>query len=568
VETIVDVLGWLNLVLLTVAAVVALRLWRRHAGAAGLWAALTFVSLAVVVDVGSLLPETPEGFAETLAQRLLISLLVLFPYLLFRFTTAFEPPTRRLERVLVTLTAVLVVWTFLVPHFPGPDEPRPTGVLVYTVVFVAHWTLLATVSTVRLWRAGRHQPGVARRRMRVLALAVASVTIALFVAAFGADAGSGVALVGAGLTTAAAVLFLAGLSPPSWLRFMWRRREQQQIQNATVELMSATSPQQVVAEVLEPMAGLVAARGVALFDDEGALIGSHGDVERPPEEESLRFPLPVGSIVVWPSPYAPFFGSDELRLLRALAGLTGLALDRSRLFEREREARVVLERADELKSEFVALAAHELRNPVASIYGLAETLHARGPELDPARRAELAEAVRDQALRLTVLVEQLLDLSRLDAEAVTLEPVRVPVRDRIEGLVESVAGPDAAVDIAVDSRLEALVDPNAFDRVVANLVANALKYGAPPVRVAAEQSDNHFRLAVEDEGPGVAPEFVPRLFERFARSPHAQATVVGTGLGLAIARSYARASGGDLLYVPAARGARFELVLPRRGRVT
>ena len=103
---------------------------------------------------------------------------------------------------------------------------------------------------------------------------------------------------------------------------------------------------------------------------------------------------------------------------------------------------------------------------------------------------------------------------------------------------------------------------------MANLVLNALRYGEPPVVVRAERQDRHFRLAVEDRGRGVAPEFVPNLFERFTRSGSSRERT-GTGLGLAIARSYAHAHGGDLVYRPAVpQGARFELVLPVPGRAS
>jgi signal transduction histidine kinase len=568
VETVVDVLGWINLALLTLAAAVAVVLWRRERGSAGLWAALTFVTLALVVDAGPLVPAEPMGLAEHGAQRLLISGLVLFPYLLFRFTTAFEPPTMRLERVLGLSTVVVLVWTFVLPEFPQEGEPRSTGVLAYTVAFVAHWTLLTAVSTWRLWRAGARQPGVARRRMRVLAAAGAAITVALFLAAAAPGDDSAVEIVTSILVTLTALLFLVGLAPPAWLRAVWRRPEQERMQLATAELMTASSEEEVAGQVLEPMARMVAARAVALYDEDGRLLGHHGDEADLDDPSVLRFPIPAASLAVWPSPYAPFFGTEELRLLRALAGLTGLALDRSRLFAREREARLALERADELKSEFVALAAHELRNPVASIYGLAETMYARGAELSEEQRVELRKAVRDQAARLTVLVEQLLDLSRLDAEAVELEPARFAVRSRVEELVGVVAGRHAGdVEIDVAAELEAVADPGAFDRVLSNLLANALKYGRPPLRIAAAAGDDDIRIAVEDAGPGVAPEFVPRLFDRFARSAEAPSHVVGTGLGLAIARSYARASGGDLVYVPREpRGARFELVLPADGR--
>jgi hypothetical protein len=89
-----------DLGLFTPVAIVALRQWRRHGGHAGLWAALAFAALALVVDVGSVLPAEPDNDFEEVAERVLIGVLVLFPYLLYRFTTAFRPPPKRLEWLL------------------------------------------------------------------------------------------------------------------------------------------------------------------------------------------------------------------------------------------------------------------------------------------------------------------------------------------------------------------------------------------------------------------------------------------------------------------------------------
>jgi signal transduction histidine kinase len=157
-------------------------------------------------------------------------------------------------------------------------------------------------------------------------------------------------------------------------------------------------------------------------------------------------------------------------------------------------------------------------------------------------------------------------MSRLDAEAVKIEPENLRIHERVRELVALSAG-DRATDVKVEmpAELEVNVDANAFDRIVSNLIVNALRYGEPPVTVSAQQSDRHFRLIVEDRGAGVSPEFVPDLFERFTRVEHPARRVGGTGLGLAIARSYARAHSGDLLYEPAhPRGARFQFVLPTR----
>jgi signal transduction histidine kinase len=132
------------------------------------------------------------------------------------------------------------------------------------------------------------------------------------------------------------------------------------------------------------------------------------------------------------------------------------------------------------------------------------------------------------------------------------------VRTEVEEIVSATAPDPHAVEIDVPRDTLAVVDRNVLDRVVTNLVTNAFRYGVPPVKVYAERTDRHFRLTVEDVGRGVSPEFVPDLFERFARGG-----AVGTGLGLAIARSYARAHGGDLVYEDAEpHGARFRLVLP------
>ena len=238
--------------------------------------------------------------------------------------------------------------------------------------------------------------------------------------------------------------------------------------------------------------------------------------------------------------------------------LTGVFLRRA--LEREE-----LMRLDRAKSDFIALASHELRTPASVIYGISATLDERGDVLPQEQLHALRQALREQSDRMYQLVEQLLDISRLEANAIEIRHERFSVRPRVEELAQLVAASRAAdvrVDVAPD--LEVMADPDAFDRIVSNLIANAVRYGGAPITVAAEQRDRHFRLAVEDRGRGVSPEFVPRLFERFARSEESGEARGGAGLGLSIAASYARAQGGDLFYEPAKpHGARFELVLPR-----
>ena len=233
-------------------------------------------------------------------------------------------------------------------------------------------------------------------------------------------------------------------------------------------------------------------------------------------------------------------------------------------------AREELQALDIRRSEYVALVTHELRSPLSSIYGISVTLNEREDELAEPDRWALRNALRKQAARMRSLAEQLLDLSRLDLTAIRISPEPVRLRQKIEELVRSLADSRLnAVTIAVPPDLEAVVDPAALDRMLSNLVANSLRHGKPPVTITAAAGDRHLRLVVEDRGEGVPHEFVPRLFDRFARSSESRSREDGSGLGLAIAQEYARAHGGEIVYGPAVpQGARFEVVIPLRDRET
>jgi signal transduction histidine kinase len=250
------------------------------------------------------------------------------------------------------------------------------------------------------------------------------------------------------------------------------------------------------------------------------------------------------------------------RQLRNLYELSRLVIAKAEQYDELQRALEELRRIDRLKDEFVAIASHELRAPIAVVYGIATTLHLRGEELEHAQIVELRQALYEQSARLHELTEQLLDLSRFDSGRMPVELRAFHPRDSVDGLLPQLA-PDRLADVTVDiDPREAIVsDLVAFERVVGNLIGNALRYGEPPVLVRGGHRGGPFRLSVEDHGPGVPPDFVPQLFERFTRAD--QAKRGGAGLGLAIARGFADAVGAELKYEPAEpHGARFVLVLP------
>jgi signal transduction histidine kinase len=570
---VVTAFGVLNTILFVALAVLAALRWRGRRDRAAGWIALAFLTLGLIVTIGRLVPARPDDFLEKASLRLDVELLVLFPYFLYRFATQFAPPSRRLQQIVAVFTIGLTVWTFALPHFPSSGEHRTNVFLLYIVGFLIHWTLLSIVVATRLWRAGREQPSVARTRMRLLAFAAAALTIAIIGTAFAAGKDSS----GAGATQILAFIaglaFLLGLDPPQIVRAYWRLPEQQRLQEAIRGLMTLAMTRAEVAErVLGPAAALVGARRAAIFDSDGTLhatLGVSPDLAREFAEGAeragvVRIEQPGATLLVWTSPYAPFFGEDELRTLQSMAALTGVALDRVRLFEEEHSSRLALEHANDVMRDFVALAAHELRTPVTTVHGFVQTLNHLGDRLSNEQKEQIRAALEQQTARMAGLVEQLLDLSRLDAQAIDVRPQKVALHDRLADMVAVAAG-DRAAEVAVDisAAQEAVVDPAVLDHIITNLVTNALRYGRAPIRVSAVLQDGRLRVSVEDSGPGVAHEIESTLFERFTRAGVARDRVAGTGLGLSIARAYAQAHRGDLRYERGQpSGARFVIELP------
>jgi signal transduction histidine kinase len=247
-----------------------------------------------------------------------------------------------------------------------------------------------------------------------------------------------------------------------------------------------------------------------------------------------------------------FFSADDQELLQLVASRAAIAIERARIHDE-------VVRVDQMKVNFIAIASHELRTPATSIYGIAATIRQRGESLSADERSELDAALWDQGNRLRSLIEQLLDLSRLDADAILIEPQPLALHALLTQVVAS-AAPETDVRIDVPEDLQVNADRSALERIFGNLVANAAHYGEPPVVVRVEPLDTYFRVSVQDEGEGVPEALVPSLFERFERGSSGQ----GTGLGLSIAQAYARAHGGDLVYdAHGGGGAKFELMLPR-----
>jgi signal transduction histidine kinase len=210
----------------------------------------------------------------------------------------------------------------------------------------------------------------------------------------------------------------------------------------------------------------------------------------------------------------------------------------------ERELKLAVEQRDTV----LAVAAHELRTPLAVILGMSEILRDGWADLPEDRRLHLVELIAKQAHQLRRLVRTLLTLSRIEAGTLGAEPVAFDTSELVLSRLPELGDRSRDVRVECVPGLVAWADPEHVWQILANYIENAFKYGAPPVEVSVTERDGWVELEVCDVGPGVPDEFVARLFERFSRGPGAQRQAEGAGLGLSIVRSLAEAAGGEAWY--------------------
>jgi two-component system sensor histidine kinase KdpD len=259
---------------------------------------------------------------------------------------------------------------------------------------------------------------------------------------------------------------------------------------------------------------------------------------------------------------------DQRRLLDALSDQTALAIERINLAEDLDRAKLAAE-TDRLRSALLTSLSHDLRTPLASILGSATSLDSYGSRLDEKTMKELTGTIREEAERLNRFIANLLDMTRLESGAIEprLGPVDLGelVGSALERAAKILAGHRVEIDIPADLPMLEL-DPVLFEQVLFNLLDNAAKY-APAgslIRIDAKDGPDGVRLAIIDQGPGIAPDDLERIFDKFYRVQAQDRQRAGTGLGLAICRGFIEAMGGAITAANRRdrSGAVFTLTLP------
>jgi signal transduction histidine kinase len=262
----------------------------------------------------------------------------------------------------------------------------------------------------------------------------------------------------------------------------------------------------------------------------------------------------------------PPFPPEHIRLAEFVAWHVGQLLENRRMARRIASLEAQRELA-RMQDEFVSTVSHELRTPLGFIKGYVTTLLRDDAQWDAETRQEFLRIIDEEADRLRELIDNLLDSSRLESGtlSMTCEPTRVA------GLVRDTASrtrslyPDMELTLEVAEELPIVqIDATRIAQVLDNLLANAHKYAAGArVVVRAMPAGDGVRLDVEDAGPGIAPEHIPNLFQRFYRVPNASSSVRGTGLGLHICRKIVEAHGGEInVESHVGQGTRFSFSLP------
>ncbi|NKI16234.1 PAS domain S-box protein [Spongiibacter sp. KMU-166] len=237
---------------------------------------------------------------------------------------------------------------------------------------------------------------------------------------------------------------------------------------------------------------------------------------------------------------------------------TGVVRDISQRKETEEKLRAAMRRVHEqrIKDEFIATVSHELRTPLTSIKGSLELIRSGSVGAVPEQVSTLIEIARKNSERLLLLINDILDISKIESEQMNYRMIRIPVRAFLESAISDnrAYGSQHSVEFRLgncSSKLNMYADPDRMMQVMNNLMSNAAKFSKPDshVELSAQECDGGVRICVKDEGCGIPATFKSRIFDKFTQADSSdQRQISGTGLGLHISKAIVEQHGGSLSF--------------------
>jgi two-component system, OmpR family, sensor histidine kinase KdpD len=310
--------------------------------------------------------------------------------------------------------------------------------------------------------------------------------------------------------------------------------------------------------------------GVAQWSHSHAQAAGHG-TDTLPGSGVLYLPLKApmrmrGVLVIEPQNPAHLIGPDQRRLLDTCASLLAISLERIHYVEVAQSTTLQME-SERLRNSLLAAISHDLRTPLAALVGMADSLAMVQPPTSAAQ-SEIVTAMREAALRMNSLVNNLLDMARLQSGPVQLNRQWQPLEEVVGSAIKAMSGTldPARLRVSLPEDLPLLdIDAVLLERVLCNLLENAAKYTPPgsPIEISAVASSSQVTVRVDDHGPGLPKGREEALFQMFERG-RKESSAPGVGLGLAICRAIVQAHGGTIRgETRPGGGARFSFDLPR-----
>ncbi len=540
--------------------------WYRERGRAQGKLAVSLLALAFVAGAARLPPSA-------LLSVVLIIAFMLSGFFVLLFRNEFIPLGRTAYRAAYVLLGVSIVLGVL--DVVAFQHASPLVISAAAFVLISAWAIFTGEPIIRFWLASNSLPAVQKARLRFLSFGFAVLIAILFVDVLGGSAlRSPTALIITQLLALAVVpLIFVSLAPPALLRRIWRMGEENALRPAMQELLIFSANQQDLADRAVFWAvRLLGATAGFIADPNGKVIASVGISGQGDESHQVvRAPLHLGeegegTLAVVGGRFTPLFGTDEISQLRAYANSVSAGLQRVRVTER-------MAAIEKNKSQFLNLASHELRGPVTVIRGYVSMLEGGLLGVLNERGRKAAGVMAAKVSEMNELIEEMIEAARLEEGGLTLRTVDSDLREIARSAAATVAPlADSHHRVVLDlpeRRVRVKLDPDRTRTIIANLLSNAIKYSPDGGEITCQvrARGGVARVAVTDQGLGIARDDLPILFTRFGRVITPQTEhLKGTGLGLFLGRQLAQLQGGDITVASVeGEGSTFTLQLPVAG---
>ena len=588
----------LTQVLYVVVFIVLLRELRRRPNRSTLDATLFFAAIAVLVGFGAFRSLTGLTL-PAIATVLLVPIALALPYLLLRLVDDYGGVRSIVLRAAeVGLVIAIVALVLLRPPYP----------VAVSVGLIAYFVLLLAYCAVAFYRGTRTSAGLTRLRMRSIAAGTALLALTIAVTAgptIDPAAKEAAAALSQLASLGSALAFYLGFAPPGIVRRLWREPQLRLFLQRSAKLDRGQSVDDVLAQLATAMASAMGVERVrfALWNEstqslrwtiDGEVIdvsapstlGGRAIRERKPmrSDDVREYPgaaalwarlgvraLLTAPIIIRDRPFAvvgvgysraSLFVRDDLDFLGLLADQAAVVIENAQLV-------AVLEEASRAKSTFLANMSHELRTPLNAILGFTDLLEEQLAATLSDRQRTFVSHIRDAGQHLLALINDVLDLSKVEAGRLELRPERVSLRALVGPVIASAQADAATRDVAFSEEglpdVELMVDAGRIRQVLYNLLSNAVKFtpAGGAVTLRATVNDRSLRLEVSDTGVGIPEAQQHRVFGAFERIHESLHTAPGTGLGLALTKQIVELHRGTISFQSVeGTGTRFTILLP------